>query len=264
VVNAGTREIARLFDQAVTELETDRRRGMRSLKRCIELDDGSDCNARGKIELPPFRLRPYLVLALELDTDGDSERALAVLDQAKLRWPDDSHLYMHYGEIYRGREDWSRAEDAYKRCCRLHPRAYIAMTIATVLDQQQRHAEAEWWLCQTLVIDPCYEEAHFNLACLEAKRGNHAAAELRFRRALELDPDYMLAHRELGMLLFLRLDKRDGCYSRHPSWEPALRHLTRAAELDPRDPRTLNALEGMHNELALEARRRWRPRKDEL
>jgi tetratricopeptide (TPR) repeat protein len=220
------------------------------LERCIELDDGSDREANGDPTMPPFRLRPYLLLAVDLLDESNPEAALGPLEQAVVHWPDQCDVHILLGRCHAARNDWDSAVDAYHRCVEIERRPYICVLLAHALDKLHRRIEAEWWLRHSLVIDPDYEESHFNLGCIDAQRGDFAAAEQRFRRALELDPDYAVAHYKLGDLL---LTRTAGSASRidHPDWPAALHHLSRAAELTPGD----HNLRGLVDEMDKLARR---------
>ncbi|MEO7736341.1 MAG: tetratricopeptide repeat protein [Kofleriaceae bacterium] len=219
----------------------------RLLERCLELDDGGDTAARGRADLPPFRLRPYLTLANLLLEQADFAPALGILTRARDRWPDDPSLHLVFGRCYQRQQDWARCELAYRRSFELQPRAYICTLIAAALDKLRRPRQAVWWLRHTLVVDPDYEEAHFNLGCLDDKRGKRDAAEQRFRRALELDPDYADAHDRLGDLL---LDRAMASLvpTQHRDWPAALAHLTRAVELAPDKEDRRDLLTEMHLE----------------
>jgi Tfp pilus assembly protein PilF len=52
---------------------------------------------------------------------------------------------------------------------------------------------------EAIRIDPCYEEALYNLAKLERERNPQRATEL-LEKAIEIDPNYSVAHQELGTL----------------------------------------------------------------
>jgi Tfp pilus assembly protein PilF len=77
------------------------------------------------------------------------------------------------------------------------------------------------------VVDPDYEEAHYNVGCLHRREGDRTAAVARFRRAVELDPDYAVAHAALGEELFAAEPLANRA--------EAVAHLSRAVALDPAD-----------------------------
>lgn len=206
----------------------------RAWLRCIELDDGSDAALMGEPDLPPFRLRPYLSHADNLRTRGDGSAALTILERALVRWPDDAVVHMLVGVCHRSRRDWVPAAAALRRSAELDPRAWVCILLADSVDKLGRSDEAIAWLHRSLVVDPDYEESHYNLGCLDEKNGDIDAAIARFRRAIELDPDYAAAHARIGPLLLGRaLRTPEGEHA--VDWSLAFDHLTRATELRPDD-----------------------------
>ena len=243
--NETTRAIRGLLKQAESARDAgDHELGGRLLERCIELDDGTDADVSGDADRPPFRLRPYMILAENLLQRGDAGRALALLTRALERWPGDPDLHMLLGQSYAARDDWEHAVQSYRRSFDLDQRAYVCILLASALDKLQRPHEAWWWLRHSLVVDPDYEESHYNLGCLDVRRGDNDAADQHFRRALELDPAYADAHRELGALLLARA-RTAPAPTAHQDWRPAFEHLSRATELAPDDDRSRSLLAAM-------------------
>jgi tetratricopeptide (TPR) repeat protein len=247
-VNDATRAIIRLFKQALLANEAgDQARYLELLERCIELDDGTDADVLGDGDLPPLRLRPYIILADELRKRGEIDRALSLLARASERWPADSDLQLHLGACYNDQKDWERAAQTYRASFDRRQDAFVCILLGSVLDELGRHDESLWWLRHTLVVDPDYEEAHYNLGCIDARRGDLDAAEQGFRRAIELDPEYADAHFQLGDLLLTRAVATPDPTA-HRCWRPAFEHLSRAAELAPKDERPRIVLAAMHRE----------------
>jgi tetratricopeptide (TPR) repeat protein len=201
--------------------------------RCIELDDGSDAALKGDPGLPPFRLRPYLSYANSLRERGDATSALTILDRALVRWPNDADAHMLVGMCHRSQKDWGRAAVAFQRSVELAPRASVCILLADSLDKCGRRDESVAWLHHSLVVDPDYEESHYNLGCLQERDGDIDAAIDRFRRAIELDPDYADAHARIGPLLMRRALKAPRAQA--DDWPLAFDHLCRATELRPED-----------------------------
>jgi tetratricopeptide (TPR) repeat protein len=179
----------------------DRKAAKRAWLRAIEIDDGADAELTGDPELPPFRLRPYLLLARDLRDHGDDAGALAVLEQALGRWSGDADLQMLLGQCHDSVNDREAAVSAFQRSINIEPRAYVCIMLAVVLDKLARHGEALHWLRHSLVVDPNYEESHYNLGCVLERNGDRDAAIGHFRRAAELDPDYECAREKLAALV---------------------------------------------------------------
>ena len=230
--NDTTRKIRRLLVAASEANKIgDREAEKRAWLDAIELDDGSDSDVMGDSQWPPFRLRPYIMYAHDLQQLGDARGALKVVEQARVRWAGDDHLQMLLGRCHADLEEWQQAADAYQRSAELAPRASTFLLLGSALDKLGRHDDALHWLLQALVIDPNYEEAHYNLGWV-LERTDKDGAIVRFRRAVEIDPDYQIAHARLGALLFGRAVKAG---LEHPDWAEAVEHLTRAVTLDPED-----------------------------
>jgi tetratricopeptide (TPR) repeat protein len=196
--NATTNQIRRLLVEASTaELSASE-----SLyERCIDLDDGADVDVMGDANMPPFRLRPYLLLAGIAMNRGDHERAAAVLQRALLRWPDDAFALGMLGQVYLELARLHDAEIALRRSVDLEPNPATCVFLGVAVDRQGRPDEAVQWLHESLAIDPNYEESHYNLGYIDERNGDIEAAIARYRRALELDPDYAIARARLGALL---------------------------------------------------------------
>ena len=157
--NEKTREICRLVKHATAASDVgDHELADSLLERCMALDDGTDTDLLGDVDLPPFRLRPYLILADDLLKRGDAAKALLLLCRARERWDNQPDLHLGVARCHQALEHWPEAEAAYRRCIELDPRAYVCILLASMLDQLGRDEEAVWWLHHSLVIDPNYEE----------------------------------------------------------------------------------------------------------
>ena len=185
-----------------------------------------------------------LLIAMELLERGDATGALAVLERARPASDDDSNLHLLLGRCHETREDWPRAEIAYRRSLELRPDAAVCLFHCVVLDRLGRDDESIAGLHRALEIDPAYEEAHYNLGHLAQRGGDLDAAAARFRRAIELDPDYAEAHASLGRLLLQRALQAPHAVT-DPDWQRAHDHLTRAAALDPHDTHVRDSLAAM-------------------
>jgi tetratricopeptide (TPR) repeat protein len=206
-----------------------------NLERSIALDDGTDNDARGALDLPPYRLRPYLILCDERRKRGDPAGGAKVLAAVVERWPDDADLHLGLARCYDELGDWTAAEASYRRSVELAPRAETCIFLAATLDHLGRFDEARSWLQRALVIDPDYEEAHYNIGSGHAKRNELDDAIRHLRRAIEIDPLYTVAHALLGKVLLHRAQQAADPQG-HPDWGAARAHLEDAVELHSADP----------------------------
>ena len=246
--NETTREICALLKEAATARDAgDGEREEQLLLHCIELDDGTDADVVGDLDLPPFRVRPYLILAMALLERGEAARALVQLERARERWTRQPDLELILARCHEALKAWSEAEVAYRRCIELEPRAYVCVLLGSMLDRLGRSDEAVWWLHHSLVVDPNYEESHCNIGHLLARDGDVEAAAARFRRAIELDPAYVDAHVALGKLLLQRALQAPKPRE-DPEWQAAFDHLSRATQLAPEDLRARESLAEMRLE----------------
>jgi tetratricopeptide (TPR) repeat protein len=203
--------------------------------QCIELDDGHDPAVIGMPDLPPFRLRPYLAYAQELRLRGDTVEAIAVLERAVLRWPDDADVHLLFGQCYTALTNWKRAAAAYQRSHEITPSADVCIFLAHAWGHMHCRDEAVHWLRQALVVDPDHDEAHFNLGCMHARIGDVDTAVHHLHRATEIDPAYAIAHAQLGQVLQARAVGQRLRDPTHSDWARARAHLVRATALNPED-----------------------------
>jgi tetratricopeptide (TPR) repeat protein len=231
-MNATTRKIlgVLLEWQAASEAG-DSAAAERLLQQAIDLDDGTDSDARTKSGLLP-RLRPYLLHADALRRN-DPRAALRVIQRAATRWPEDVHVHLLLGRIHLSEGDGAAALTALQRSFEIEPRAVTCMFIASAFDCLERSPEGAPWLHRALELDPNHEEAHYNLGFLRRRAGDLDGAIACFRRAIELDPNYALAHAELARDLTSRVPRPAS--ADHPDWVEAIEHYRRAVELDPND-----------------------------
>ncbi len=145
------------------------------------------------------------------------------------------------------------------------------LSLAVVLAQRGRRAEAEAAYRDALRLDPAFLPARFNLATLYNREGRNAAAERELRAVLGAAPDHAEGHYSLGLLLaeMGRLEEAERHLGRAADALPArarvrynhglalqrlgrkdaaLRALRRAAAADPRDPEIARALAGLQGE----------------
>jgi len=136
---------------------------------------------------PQYRDR----LATLLERSGQRDQGLAVYEQFLRDYPGETvSRYNHACMLRRA----GRAEDAvaqFQRTLDEHisePQEVLA-TMAAILADLQRHAEARQALERSLALDPDFYPALYNLALLEEEEGNPARARALLQRILQRSPE---------------------------------------------------------------------------
>jgi tetratricopeptide (TPR) repeat protein len=200
--------------------------------------------------------------AAKAEESGDWETARALWERIAAR-NRDATSFFSYARLAQKLKRWDEAETAFAEALRLEPGFALGMEGMGILwyertdkdETESFHIAKDWYLkareldrnarvltllgCSYLAlgdstaaqhsfeeaieIDPCYEEALFNLATMQEEKDPTKAVEL-LEKAIEIDPDYSLAHQRLGML-------------RHRSGDliRAEYHFRRSLEADPTD-----------------------------
>src|SRR3569832_2961236 len=136
---------------------------------------------------------------MSLAKRGALGRAAAILEPLLPRWPDDFHLHLTLASFFERTGTWNRAEAALRRAHEIEPKAFVCVMVAKMVDHQgQRVDEAIAWLHRALELDPDYEEAHFNLGCLDERNGDIDAAFVCFCCVFVFDPVFFVVFVCLG------------------------------------------------------------------
>ncbi len=172
---------------------------------------------------------------LRLRLTGEQQKRLA------RRYPENTEANQAY---FRGRhrlysgftvENWRNAVADLNRAIQIEPNyapAYAAlaeaytMAVGLYVEAAEGHPKARAAATRALQIDDTLAEAHTALAAVQYVADHDwAGAERSFRRALDLNPNYLWVHDWYGFYLAL--------LGRH---DQAVRHLSRATEIDPLAP----------------------------
>ncbi len=145
-----------------------------------------------------------LQLAQSQFNAGRVSEALATLDEAIERSPDDAGLYHVYGTYCLRGGRHAQAIAAFGRALALDPHLTDARnSLGVVYLMQQRYPEAEAELLRALE-DPAYptpQEPYLNLGLLYAEQGRDQEALEALRRSVGIDPKYFKAHFHLASIL---------------------------------------------------------------
>ena len=143
-------------------------------------------------------------MAKSLFDGGRVSEALAELDEAIARYPDDARLHHSYGGFCLRAARYEQALDAYKRALEIDPfltDAHNALGAVYTELKDYIAAEREF---ETVLEDPAYPTPHktyFNLGRLYDEQGRDDEAISSVRRAVGIDPKYYSGHFLLASLL---------------------------------------------------------------
>lgn len=157
---------------------------------------------------------------------GDPDKAIAMLQAAVTRFPDDSEAHFNLGVVYQAGGLMEPALECFTRSAVLAPAGAAAhYNKATALHELGRLEDAAAAYRDAVAAEPGYAPAHAGLAFVLRTAGRLETAVAAYERALECDPrdaqsqsGYGIALQQLGRL---------------PEAAAALR---RAAALDPDYP----------------------------
>lgn len=131
---------------------------------------------------PQYRDR----LATLLERSGQREQALACYEQFLRDYPGETISRYNYACVLRraGRNEEALAQFGRTLKERIPDPQEVLATMAAILADLQRHAEARQALERSLALDPDFYPALYNLALLEEEEGNPAQAQALLRRIL--------------------------------------------------------------------------------
>ncbi|HEY2251931.1 MAG TPA: tetratricopeptide repeat protein, partial [Planctomycetaceae bacterium] len=197
--------------------------------------------------------------AVNLAHEGALDQAIERLQTVIRKAPSCVQAYQLLGDMLRVKSDFDEASNVFRSLLEIRPEARNAhFGLGNVFLAQGRIDEAKIEFLKELEINPELAEAHYNLAAICANTGQADEALAHFDAALEINSRYVAAylaradllarlgrmpeaigdwkdalkcdpnasqtHQRLGVVLANRGDAQE-----------ALRHLSRAVELNPRN-----------------------------
>jgi len=109
--------------------------------------------------------------------------------------------HLEAGEEHLRREEWTQAEEAFRRGTAAHPESPAAWSkLGVALARQHRFDEAIAALREAIAINPRYAPGYSNLGNVYREQGRKDDALAAYKQAVEADPDYWVAHQNLGAL----------------------------------------------------------------
>ncbi|HGY09951.1 MAG TPA: tetratricopeptide repeat protein [Oceanithermus profundus] len=128
-------------------------------------------------------------VALMYQAKGQFGEALAALDQAIARFPENAHLYAVRGALWLQLEEYAKALADLERSLELAEDPGVRVNHAEALRRFDRKQEALASLDEALASDPDYLPALFNRGVLRFELGDEEGALADFDRAIAIDPD---------------------------------------------------------------------------
>ncbi len=169
-----------------------------------------------------------LEVAAGLSLHGLGAEAVALLEDASRRAPEDPSILVNLGVLRASGGDLDGAAEAYRAAIRLDPDralAHLDLGLALLADEATRDLGV-LELERAVALDPALAAAHAGLGrALLLRAGEGARAEAALRRALDLDPRHRDARASLGQLL-----------ARGARWDEAADALAEGARHHPYDP----------------------------
>jgi tetratricopeptide (TPR) repeat protein len=154
----------------------------------------------------------------------EAEAALAPLLKSR---PNDPEVLLMLGRLRFLERNCPEAEGVFRRLLTIQPESLNGlMQLSLAILCQQRWSDAVAPLRRIISLKPDFTQAHYNLGYALARLGDAPGAIRSYREALRSSPGDMAAHLALAEELFLS-GQRDAAFSQ----------LSRAAELNPEDPR---------------------------
>jgi Flp pilus assembly protein TadD len=145
--------------------------------------------------------------------DSDQRAALqeALMRQRLEKYPGDFSATFNLGALLLDRGDGAGALPYFEAAAKAQPDSAVAANeLGVGLMTASRQAEAGVCFKRALELDAKYSDARYNLASLEAARGEWQVAASDFQRVMADDPANSKASQHLGEVLFLWGDELAG------------------------------------------------------
>ncbi|HYL97033.1 MAG TPA: tetratricopeptide repeat protein, partial [Terriglobales bacterium] len=163
---------------------------------------------------------------------GDQRAALqeGLMRQRLEKYPDDFNANYNLGDALLNKGDAAGAIPYFQTAFKANPTSVVAATeLGVALFSASRLPEAEEQFKTALAIAPDYTDARFDLASVEAARGEWEAAAGGFQQVLKERPEDSKARQHLGEALYLWGDD----FAKSGNSEQALLRYRAAAEYRP-------------------------------
>ena len=139
--------------------------------------------------------------AREAFKQGNPQKTIQLLEEAKKLDPQNFIRSIHAGNIYRDMQNWLKAQESYEEAIRLKPGVSTSYELlALVYAEQRQFSKAEENFKLALKFDPKNISSLHNSGVLYLQQKKFREAEKQFLEVLKIDAKYMDAYRNLGML----------------------------------------------------------------
>jgi tetratricopeptide (TPR) repeat protein len=148
----------------------------------------------------------HLWLQVLPSAEGDQRALLqeALMRQRLEKYPEDFNANYNLGDALLTQGDAAGAIPYFQAAFKANPANVVAATeLGVALFSATRLAEAEDQFHAALAINPTYTDARFDLASVQAARGEWEAAVNEFQRVLKERPDDSKTRQHLGDALYL-------------------------------------------------------------
>jgi Flp pilus assembly protein TadD len=166
--------------------------------------------------------------------EGDQRAALqeGLMRQRLEKYPDDFNANYNLGDALITKGDAVGAIPYFQAACRANPTSVVAATeLGVALFAAAKLPEAEEQFKLALTLDAGYTDARFDLASVQAARGEWLSAVTEFQRVLEQRPDDSRTRQHLGEALYLWGDE----FAKTGDSEQAVARYRAALEFRPPD-----------------------------
>jgi serine/threonine-protein kinase len=139
--------------------------------------------------------------------EGATKQAVAVLQDARRRYPDDFWINLELGRSLSEMQPprWGEASRYYTAAVALRPQSAAAHNnLGIVLGKQGALDEAVAEFHQASRLDATSYLVHYNLGNALAEGGRHEEAIASYRKAIEMNPDFGGAYHNLGIALYAK------------------------------------------------------------
>jgi Tfp pilus assembly protein PilF len=140
---------------------------------------------------------------------GDQRAALqeGLMRQRLEKYPDDFNANYNVGDSFLNKGDAAGAIPYFQAACKANPASVVAATeLGVALFAAGRLDEAVDQFRSALVLDSTYADARYDLASVQAARGDWDSAVTEFQRVLTARPDDARTRQHLGEALYLWAD----------------------------------------------------------